>query len=49
MYKQALETLEDLGPTAHRTLKLHQYLVSYSGLLKLKRDLRRYLAESPLR
>ena len=43
--------LEFIQPEVHRTLKFHQYIVSYTGLIKLKRALRRYvhgMAISPL-
>jgi len=38
-YKASFKLLETIPPSAHRTLKFHQYLVAYSGLLKLKRAL----------
>lgn len=40
-YDEALSMLESIQPEVHRTLKFHQYIVSYTGLIKLKRALRR--------
>ncbi|QDS68475.1 hypothetical protein FKW77_010842 [Venturia effusa] len=40
-YKQAASKLSSIDPSLYRTLKLEQYTLSYAGLLKLKRVLRR--------
>jgi anaphase-promoting complex subunit 5 len=40
-YNRSMEILSALQPQMHRNLRAHQYLVTYSGILKLKRALRR--------
>ncbi|KAF1811076.1 putative anaphase-promoting complex subunit Apc5 [Eremomyces bilateralis CBS 781.70] len=41
LFDKAFATLHDVDPAVHRTLKFHQYLLSYTGLLKLRRALKR--------
>lgn len=43
-YKQAASILSSIDTSLHRTLKIQQYTLSYAGLLKLKRVLRRYFS-----
>jgi anaphase-promoting complex subunit 5 len=40
-YKKSMGILSALQPQIYRNLRAHQYLVTYSGILKLKRALRR--------
>ncbi|KAF2839022.1 putative anaphase-promoting complex subunit Apc5 [Patellaria atrata CBS 101060] len=40
-FTQAMSIFQSIDPDVHRTLKFHQYLISFSGLLKLRRALRR--------
>lgn len=38
-YAKAMDLLNNIDPEIHRTLKFHQYLTAYSGMLKLKHEL----------
>lgn len=40
-YDAALQLVEAIDPAAHRTLKFHQYIFFCTGIIKLKRAIRR--------
>lgn len=40
-YEEALRLLDAIDPAAHRTLKFHQYVFFCTGIVKLKRAIRR--------
>ncbi|KAF2488915.1 hypothetical protein BU16DRAFT_531956 [Lophium mytilinum] len=40
-YDEGIAMLESIAPEAHRTLKFHQLIFNYTGLIKLKRAIRR--------
>ncbi|KAI9689182.1 MAG: anaphase promoting complex subunit 5 [Bathelium mastoideum] len=40
-HDKATDLLDEVNPEVHRTLKFHQYLTVYSGMLKLKRQLQK--------
>lgn len=41
-YDEAISILEAIDPSVHKSLKFYQYLVLCTGIIKLKRAIRRY-------